>query len=171
MKTALVSLLLCAASLNAQSPKPALKPFQSLAFLQGTWEANAHGDMGTAANGSYTFRLELRDHVLARHSYTADCKGSADYDCEHGDMLYVYADAPGQPLMAIYFDSEGHVIHYDVSTPDPTTAVFLSDPSGSGPQFRLVYSLKGSVMSGRFQMRMPGQAEWRSYLEWSGAKN
>lgn len=171
MKTALLSLLLCTASLNAQSSKPAPKPFQSLAFLQGTWEAKAQGDTGAAANGSYTFRLELRDHVLARHSYTADCKGPADYDCEHGDMLYVYADAPGQPLKAIYFDNEGHVIHYDVSTPDPTTAVFLSDSSRPGPQFRLVYSLKGSVMSGAFQMRMPGQAEWRSYLEWSGVKN
>jgi len=84
--------------------------------------------------------------------------------------LYVYEDAPGQALKAIYFDNEGHVNHYDVSTPDSNTAVFLSEPSQTGPQFRLVYERKGPVMSGKFQMRLPGQAEWKSYLVWSGAK-
>jgi hypothetical protein len=39
----------------------------------------------------------------------------------------------------MYFDNEGHVIHYNVSTPDATTVVFLSDASGAGPQFRLMY--------------------------------
>jgi hypothetical protein len=73
-------------------------------------------------------------------------------------------------MKAIYFDNEGHVIHYDVSTPDPTTAVFLSDASATGPQFRLTYQRKNSTMSGKFQVRMPGQTEWQSYLEWSGDK-
>jgi len=113
----------------------------------------------------------LEGHVLARHSRTdAGCKGPENYDCEHGDLLYVYEEAPGQPLKAIYFDNEGHVIHYEVSTPAPGTVVFLSEPSRPGPQFRLAYELKDSVMSGRFQMRMPGQTEWRSYLEWSGRR-
>ena len=76
---------------------------------------------------------------------------------------------PGQPLKAIYFDNEGHVIHYDVSTPTPTTVTFLSDPATPAPQFRLVYEKKDSVMFGKFQMHMPGQTDWKSYLEWSGA--
>jgi hypothetical protein len=170
MKTALLALFFSATCLYAQTPKSAANPLQSLAFLQGTWAAKAQGSTGAAANGSYAFRLELGDHVLARHSYTADCKGPADFDCEHGDVLYVYVDSPGQALKAIYFDSEGQVIHYDVSTPDPATAVFLSDASVPGPQFQLIYTLKDSIMSGKFQIRMSGQAEWRSYLEWSGAK-
>jgi hypothetical protein len=169
MKAVLVALFVLTASLNAQTPKSAADPLQSLSFLLGTWDAHAQGMTGAAANGSYTFRLELGNHILARHSFTSGCKGPADLDCEHGDLLYVYADAPRQALKAIYFDNEGHVIHYDVSTPDPSTAVFLSDPSSPGPQFRLVYSLKDTVMSGKFQMHMPGQTEWRSYLEWSGA--
>ena len=85
-------------------------------------------------------------------------------------MLYVYQEGENQPLRAIYFDNEGHVIHYAVSTPDASTVIFISEASPSGPQFRLAYELKGSVMRGKFQMRMPGQAEWKSYLEWSGAK-
>jgi hypothetical protein len=32
------------------------------------------------------------------------------------------------------------------------------------------WQLKGSTMYGKFQMRMLGQAEFKSYLEWSGMK-
>jgi hypothetical protein len=48
--------------------------------------------------------------------------------------------------------------------------MFISEASPSRPQFRLVYELKDAVMSGKLPMRMPGQAEWKSHLEWSGAK-
>jgi hypothetical protein len=174
MKTLASFLLLLAFPLlaqNAAAPSP--DPWKALRFLEGTWEARAQGSAGAAgaaASGTYTFQLELRNHILARHSSSSDCKGPTTFDCEHGDLLYVYEDAPGQPLKAIYFDNEGHVIHYDVSTPDSNTAVFLSEASQPGPQFRLVYELKAMVISGKFQMRMPGQAEWKSYLEWSGAK-
>ncbi len=170
MKTALIALFFSMASLYAQTPKPATDPLQPLAFLQGTWEAKAQGSIGATANGSYVFRLELGGHILARHSYTAGCKGPADFNCEHGDLFYIYADGPNLALKAIYFDSEGHVIHYEVSTPNPTTAVFLSEASTPGPRFRLIYTLKDSLMSGKFQIQMPGQTEWSSYLEWSGAK-
>jgi hypothetical protein len=146
-------------------------PWTALAFLEGTWAAHTQGGSAEAqSNGTYTFKSELKHHVLVRRSESAACKGPADYDCEHSDVLYVYRDAENQLLKAIYFDNEGHVIHYGVSTPDSNTAMFVSDAAPSGPQFRLVYELKDAVMSGKFQMRMPGQAEWKSYLEWSGAK-
>lgn len=170
----ILAALLCAGGLYAQNVSPvapASDPWKSLQFLMGTWEAKTQGgSAGATGSGVYTFQLELRNHVLARHSSYEGCKGPADFDCEHGDVLYVYQDAPGLPYKAIYFDNEGHVIHYDVSTPTATSAVFLSDPSQAGPQFRLVYELTGSTMSGKFQMRMPGQAEFKSYLEWSGAR-
>jgi hypothetical protein len=163
--------LLLAIPLYAQSVSSGANPWSSLSFLEGSWDAKATGDGGVAATGSYTFRLELRDHILARHEDLSRCKGPSTYDCDHSDLLYIYRDAPMQPLKAIYFDNEGHVIHYDVSTPSPTSAVFLSDSSQPGPQFRLVYELKGQVMYGTFQMRMPGQQEWKSYLEWSGSRH
>ncbi len=168
LAAALVFLALPLFAQNTTLPSP--DPWKPLAFLEGSWAAKAQANDHVAAIGSYTFTRELGGHVLARHSRTADCKDTAGLDCEHGDLLYVYADAPGQPMKAIYFDSEGHVIHYNVSTPDSTTAIFLSDASQPGPQFRLVYELHGAVMSGKFQMHVPGQATWMSYLEWSGAK-
>jgi hypothetical protein len=168
----ILPLLLVALPAAAQSaPSSLTGSWKALSFLQGTWEAKAAGGQGVSATGTYTFRSELGDHILARHSTSdAGCKGPASFDCDHGDLLYVYQDAPGQSLKAIYFDNEGHVIHYNVSTPDATTAIFLSDGGQPGPQFRLMYELKGAVMSGKFQMRMPGQTEWKSYLEWTGSK-
>jgi len=147
-------------------------PWQALNFLQGTWAANVdHGSAGVQSSGLYAFEFELKHHVLSRVSKSpVNCKGPATFDCEHSDLLYIYQDAEGRPLNAIYFDNEGHVIHYTVSTPDATTVVFLSDAGGPGPQFRLMYQRKALTMYGKFQMRMPGQEEWKSYLEWSGAK-
>jgi hypothetical protein len=146
-------------------------PWKALRFLLGTWEAKTQGgSAGAAGSGTYTFRLELKDHVLARHSAAAGCKGAADFDCEHGDLLYVYQDGAGQPLKAIYFDNEGHVIHYEVTTPAPNTAVLVSAASQEGPQYRLIYELKAAVMWCKFQIRMAGQGDFRSYLEWSGGR-
>jgi len=179
MKTIRLALLLAsslalpftAPAQAASAPAAPPDPFQSLSFLEQNWEANTNGYGGVKSTGTYTFRPELGGHVLVRRSTSdAACKGPATFDCEHGDVLYVYREMPGQPLKAIYFDNEGHVIHYDVSTPSPTSAVFLSEASRPGPQFRLTYELKGPVLTGKFQSRMPGQTEWKSYLEWSGAK-
>jgi hypothetical protein len=164
-------LLLFALSLHAQSTAQETNPWSGLSFLEGTWDAKAASSEGASAAGTYTFRLELRDHVLVRHGNISQCKGPSTYDCEHGDLLYVYRDSAAQPLRAIYFDNEGHVIHYSVSTAPPNTAVFLSDSSQPGPQFRLTYELKGLLLFGKFEIRMPGQENWKTYLEWSGAKH
>jgi hypothetical protein len=157
-------------SMGQAAPK-ADDPFKALTFLEQNWEANTNGYGGVKSVGTYTFRPELGGHILARRA-TSDvtCKGPDSFDCAHGDMLYLYQDAPGQPLKAIYFDNEGHVIHYNVSVPIANKVEFLSE-AGPGPQFRLTYELIGPLLTGKFQSRMPGQTEWTSYLEWSGPKH
>ena len=175
MRQYLISLLVAVVSIAApatlaQSPSPAVHdPWQPLAFLIGTWEAKTGGGAAAAkVIGTYSFAPELNNHILARHSGNASCKAPADFDCEHTDLLYLYPE--GKTVEAIYFDNEGHVIHYDVTTPTPTSVVFLSAPAIPGPQFRLLYERKDSILSGKFQMRMTGQSEFNSYLEWSGNK-
>jgi hypothetical protein len=93
-----------------------------------------------------------------------------DFDCEHNDLLYVYPGAPGEPFRAIFFDNEGHAIHYRVSVENAGRVVFLSDPSAAGMQYRLSYALMDEVMSGNFALRMPGQPDFKTYLEWSGKR-
>jgi hypothetical protein len=168
-KKSLWIVLLCWSSLHAQtSPAPAADPWKPLQFLIGNWEAKTAGN--NEAAGSYSFARDLKGHILVRTSHTASCKSENGLDCEHSDLLYLYPEAPTGVLKAIYFDNEGHVLHYDVTTPTPTSVVFLTDPAQPGPQFRLTYELKGGVMSGKFQVKPPGAPEFVSYLEWSGGK-
>ena len=172
MKHILAVVFLMQSSVAVQpSLAAAENPWASIRFLEGTWEARSSGGgAGAKVSGSYTFKRELKDRILARHSDAdATCKGPKNFDCDHSDLLYVFQEIEGHPLKGIYFDNEGHVIHYDVSAPAPNTVIFLS-PESAGPQFRLVYELNDSVMSGKFQMRMPGQADWKSYLEWAGSR-
>jgi hypothetical protein len=170
MKRVLFTTVFLAGVLRAQDPtQHPVVSFNELRFLEGTWEAKTPASAaGPEVTGKYSFRKELGGHILARHSDSDGCKGPADFDCDHHDLLYVYQDAPGQPLKAVYFDNEGHTIHYDVFRPTATQVVFLTDPSAPGPRLRLVYDLDRRIMSGKFQMLAPGQSEWRSYLEWSG---
>lgn len=167
---AILSFLGCFAQV-ASTPSAAVDPWQPFRFMIGTWEARIQGgSAGAASVGAYAFQLELGNHVLARHSSNAACQGPADFNCDHGDLLYIYRDSPDQPLKAIYFDNEGHVIHYDVTAPAPNVAILLSAPLQQGPQYRLIYELKGKVMLGKFQLRLPGQSDFRSYLEWAGER-
>jgi hypothetical protein len=170
--------LLAACGLSAQTPAqttaqtPAkADPWTGVRFLIGSWEAKTTGGVAQAqASSGYTFRLELRGHVLARHSRSGACIAPDDFDCQHNDLLYIYPAANGQTLEAIYFDNEGHFIRYDVSAPKAGTAVFLSDASQPGPQYRLSYELADGALSGKFELKMPGQADFMSYLEWSGKR-
>ncbi len=171
MKTLTFAVILFALPMSAQDNAAAAPdPWKTLSFLEGTWDAKTKANGAVTVAGSYSFRRELDGHIMARHASNSACKGPDTFDCNHGDLLYLFRDAPGQPVKAIYFDNEGHVIHYDVSTPSPNTALFLSDAAQPGPRFRLVYERKQSTMDGKFQMQMPGQAEWKSYLEWSGPR-
>ena len=146
-------------------PKP--DPFKALGFLEGSWEAKTNGAGGVNVIGTYAFQKELGGHVMARVAISqAGCSGPKEFDCEHGDLLYVFPEVAG--LKAIYKDNEGHVIHYGVTEPTPTSVEFLSE--GPGPVFRLTYELKDSVMAGRFEMKMPGGTDWKPYLTWSGAR-
>jgi len=172
LRRMVVLLLLCACSLSAQTKQSATPGFwKPLQFLIGTWEAKTQGGSAQAAStGTYSFGFDLHDNVIARHSDKSTCKGAADFDCDHGDLLYIYFEGPTRALKAIYLDNEGHVIHYDVFVPAPSSAVFVSEPSQPGSQYRLSYELKGATMQGKFEIRPASQSEFKTYLEWSGEK-
>lgn len=180
---AILALVLCAASLRAQTPAttPA-DPLAPLDFLLGTWSAKtdvAASSAGAQTSGTYAFHRDLNGHALVRSSAADACKGPASFDCAHHDQLILFADPNAlavhrSALLALYLDSEGHVIYYTVSTPDPHTAIFNSQNASSQPKFRLVYHLEGdgpkAIMTGKFQMAAPGSDDFHSYLEWSGTK-
>jgi hypothetical protein len=171
--------LLLSASVFAQAPAPP-DPLAPLDFLLGTWSAKtdtASGSAGAHSTGAYTFHRDLNGHALVRSSSSDNCKGPAAFDCNHHDQLTIFADpnalaAHRSSLLALYLDSEGHVIYYTISTPAPHTAIFNSQSATSQPKFRLIYHLERdgphAIMSGKFQMAAPGSDDFHSYLERSG---
>ncbi|MGA3136886.1 MAG: hypothetical protein ABSC88_12930 [Terracidiphilus sp.] len=102
---AIALLTVCGVTAQAPAPPPAqttaqaaastpakADPWAALRFLLGSWEAKTTDGMAQAA-AAYSFRLELRDHLLARHSRSGACAAPEDFDCQHNDLLYIYPAA------------------------------------------------------------------------------
>ncbi len=133
MRRLLLFFAFCPLLAQAQSQSS----FASLKFLLGTWEAKAAniGSATAAVAGTYSFQTDLGGTVLTRTSSADSSRAAVSFGCQHHGMLTIYQDMGDATLHALYADDEGHVLHYDVSTPDATTAVFLA--TTPGPKFRL----------------------------------
>src|SRR5579871_924237 len=100
MRALVNAILLASSSVSLSAAIDAPASWEALSFLSGTWDARTQGGAaGAQASGSYSFTFELKQHVLVRRTQSAgDCKGPADFDCGHHDLLYVYEepDATGR---------------------------------------------------------------------------
>jgi hypothetical protein len=164
--TALLALAPRGYAQKADPPGPA---WSSLQFLIGNWTGGGGGQPGSG-EGSFSFEPELNHRILVRHSFNS-IKNGPEAGSRHDDLMVVYLDTPGQPPRAIYFDSEGHVIHYALSTPKPNVAIFESDASRPGPRYRLSYALSGKSLDGKFEIAPPGNPEYKTYLTWTTVKD
>lgn len=141
----------------AQTPTP----WGRLQFLLGTWESKGESQLG-AGVGSTSFALDLQGRIIVRRSF-------AEYTPprpRHDDLLVLYRDGADSASRAVYFDSEGHVIRYAVSTPGENTLVLQSDGSDAETRYRLTYTRKGSALDGVFEIGAP-HAPYKTYLSWS----
>jgi hypothetical protein len=142
----------------AAEPRSALiSALAPLGFLVGPWEAAGGGKPGASA-GVITFAIDAGGHAVVRHNESRSPEGL------HQDVMIIYPEG-ADSLRALYADSEGHVIHYGVSTPGRDSVVFLSDPPSAGPRFRLSYRLRDDgTLATRFEIAVAGSA-FSTYLE------
>lgn len=127
--------------------------WDSWQFLLGQWTAEGEGRPGQSA-GTFSFILELQGKILVRRN-RADYPATKDRPAfSHEDLMVIYPETPAQGTRAIYFDNEGHVIHYAVKFSESGNRVtFSSDPMPSGPRFRLTYTRgKGGAMATKFEI-------------------
>jgi hypothetical protein len=149
-------LLIAVCALSAQPP------LERVSFLLGEWTTETDTELGHASALS-TFAQELDGHILTRRGSTKYTSGK-NAGQRHDDLLIVYSEGSSHALKAIYFDAEGHVIHYTVTIPEPGTAVFDSDPTQPGPRFRLTHKVTGNRMETRFEIAAPGQSNYQTYV-------
>ena len=154
----LIAILLAAASVAAQPANPS--GWHNLEFLLGKWTGVA-GEKETplgAGQGAFSFTPELSNKVIVRRNTAAYTSGAS-----HDDLMIVYFDGPpSAPPRAIYFDSEDHVIRYDVEpSPDGSSVRFLSK------YYRLTYTKTGSdTLAIKFEIAPPDQpGAYKTYID------
>jgi hypothetical protein len=152
MKPAIILLLLLAGACVAEDSGDTR--WKSVQFLLGNWATTE-----TPANttGSFSFQTDLDGRVIIRRSFSQVQNGP-----RHEDLLVIYVEGPDAGLRAAYFDSEGHVIRYKVTSPAPDRAVF--DSEGEGPPYRLSYWMAGRELKGKFEVG------GKAYLEWASVR-
>src|ERR1700681_1764083 len=139
--------------------------WKKLEFLLGKWTGVA-GEKDTqlgAGQGAFSFEPQLDKKIIVRHN-------NATYDSgvRHDDLLIIYLE--NDKPHAIYFDSEGHVIRYNVTVPSPNAVTFESDGTQPEPKYRLSYWMEKGSLNGKFEVAPPG-AEYKTYLSWTSKKN
>jgi len=145
-------LLLAAASLCAQS-KPNWDGWQ---FLIGDWTGEGTGDPGQGTGG-FKFELQLDQRILVRQNH-AEYPATKDRPAySHQDLMVIHPEGSG--WSAVYFDNEGHVIHYSVEFRTEGDGVaFTSTEPDPVPRYRLTYTKTGANKVGiEFAIAAPGK--------------
>jgi len=129
----LLSLLSLLAAPPAAAAKPE-DPWTGWRFLAGEWLGSGSGQPGQGQGGS-TFTFDLDDKVLVRRSHSV-YPAAQGKTVTHQDLLVVYA--AGAEKKAVYFDNEGHTIHYSASVTADGVQL-LSEAVPDSPHYRLTY--------------------------------
>ncbi len=161
-----VATLLPALALSGQSREPD-DPWQQWKFLIGDWVGSGSGQPGEGI-GSFSMARELDGKILVRKAVTAyPPKPGEKTGLRHEDLTIIYPSQSGDGgCRAVYFDNEGHVIHYvvTVSAKEPSV-VFESEESAGAPRFRLEYAtVSGGEVLVTFSIAPPGRP-YRTYVQ------
>lgn len=159
--------LLCVLAVSYAGAQTSAPDWQDWGFLMGEWTGSGSGDPGQGAGG-FTFKTGLQGRVVERTNYAEYPATKERPAYRHDDLMVIYQEAAKGPVRAIYFDNEGHVIHYAVEiTPSSRTAIFLSEAANGAPRYRLSYIGKTpDLVNIKFEVApadKPGQ--FQTYIE------
>ena len=143
------------------------KEWASFEYLIGDWVGEGGGQSGQGTGG-FTFLPDLQNHILVRKNHAAYPATKDRPAFTHDDLMVVYRDSENAPPRAVYFDSEGHVIHYSVTaSADHKTIEFVSEALPSSPRYRLTYFVTGGgALTLKFEIAPPGKPDsFSTYIE------
>jgi hypothetical protein len=169
--TALVALFLVPClliSMRAQQPRPT-NEWKDFDFLLGEWTWVGGGRPGQG-NGVSTFQPELDGTVLVRKTHLDYPATKERAAFAHDDLIYVYHDPQDNSVRAIFFDGEGHVIRYALTTASSGNSVeFVSDAAPGGTRCRMTYARTGAdSVTEKFEIAPPGKPnDFATYVEFT----
>ncbi len=140
--------------------------WKALEKLSGDWVGEGTGKPGEATGG-FLFSSELQGKIITRKNW-ADYPKQNDKPAFRHDDFTVISRSENGPIQATYWDNEGHVIHYTVSTStNAQEIVFLGDVPQEGPRFRFRYFLQNDKrMKMMFEIASPGKpTQFSTYIE------
>ncbi len=167
MRTFVLFLAVLALFTSAGAQQASAPDWQGFEWLAGSWSGQGGGTPGQASGGGFSFTFDLQRQVLVRKSFAEYPATKERPAFRHDDLTIVYADPQTRAKRAVYFDNEGHVIHYIVSADAARkTVVFLSEAVPGNPSFRLTYLSTGpDNMKLSFDIAPPGKTEFKPYVE------
>jgi hypothetical protein len=136
-------------------------------FLIGYWPAvQGGGAPGQASSGSFSVLADLGGKFLVQKSHSEYPATNGRPATLHDDLMIIYPEAGA--TKGVYFDNEGHVIHYDAElSADKKRVIFLSDKAAGMPQFRLTYEDAGpGTLKITFEIAPPDKpGQFSKYVE------
>jgi hypothetical protein len=138
-------------------------------WLIGKWKGEGNGKPGQG-NGTFTFKQDLDKKIIVRKSHSVYPATANKPQIIHDDLMIVYLDYKGNASKAIYFDNEGHTIHYSITYSDKSI-ILTSDKIPNVPIFRLTYTLlENNMVNTKFEMSQDGE-KYTTYIEGKSKKS
>jgi len=157
----LASILILLLACSGVRPQQKLAPdWEAWKFLQGKWVGEGSSELGQGS-GYFSFEPDLQNKVWVRRNHSEYPATKARPTYVHEDLMVVFFDKPTEQIRAIYWDTEGHVIHYTASfSNDGNTLTFLGDRQEGAPRYRLIY-VRGEPghMSVTLEMAQPAKPD------------
>jgi len=160
------------AALSLASHAETSDPWSAWKFLVGEWVGGGGGQPGQGS-GSFSFAFDLQKRVLIRRNHAVYPATKDRPAFTHDDLMVVYFEPGSDLARAVYFDNEGHVIHYTAEFSNAGQQVtFLSDIKPGVPRFRLIYTrIESGGLGIKFEIAPPGKPDqFSTYLEGTAQK-
>jgi len=133
-------------------------------FLLGQWTGEGGGAPGQATGG-FSFVPDLQGKVLIRKNFAEYPPAGGKPAFRHDDLMVIYREEDSPQLRAIYFDNEGHVIHYSVRPIADGGVVMESEGPRTAARYRMTYrNADRGRLKIRFEIAPPGK-DFAGYIE------
>jgi hypothetical protein len=140
---------------------------RTLSYLIDDWTGEGTGKPGEGS-GYFSFKYSLDSNIIVRNSHSEYPPSNDKPEIIHDDLLVVYKESSDSFNKAIYYDNEGHVIHYNIAvSEDNKSIIFTGEQSINQPVFRLTYKIMDeNKVYITFEFALPDKPDsFNTYLE------